>query len=247
MSETKRPWDTSKAGLHPAFTKDAGGNVVPKRATNAEIEAVKRQARELASGPGRALLTERSRFLADSEAAAEHHRVNLELAIKEKMDFRIQAAHRLAYAMNLVNLGLFTEAAALISDKKGRALGGFKDLLKRITKLEHAVNRDDADECKCKRRRHTVSHHSQPTEHEIELPRRHNVGMVFSPKHGRVVDLWECYLCGHCNAHPNGPPASQAHIHAARAAAAQTIKTAADLDNPRFNAWADHSLLKPVA
>lgn len=243
MSNKKLPWDESRPGTHPAFTKE----VTPE-----EIEAVKRQARELASGHGRALLTDKSRFLADSEANAEHHRANLDLAMSEKMDQRIIAAHRLAYAMNLINLGMFVEAEQLISDRRGRALPGFKELRRRITKLEHAVNRDDADECKCKRRRHSVPHHNevqaatrQPKENEIEIPRRHNVGMIFSPKHGAVVDVWECYLCGHCNAHPNGPPASQAHIHAARAQAERVIKRASDLD--QFGHWADNALLKPAA
>src|SRR5262249_59397157 len=95
MSETKPAWDKAIPGVHPG---------VAAPVTDEEIEAVKRQARELADGPGRRYLNEESRFLADSQTAAKHHQVNLELAIAERMDRRIIGAHRLALAAQRTDL-----------------------------------------------------------------------------------------------------------------------------------------------
>ena len=230
-------WDQSTPGVHPSITRQV---------TAEEIEAVKLEALALSSSGGRRYLSEETRFLADSQDAAAHHRLNLDLAIKEKMDPRIVAAHRLALAANLANAGEFDEALKTISDRRGRRLAGFKEMARRIAELREAIDRDDGDECECERPRHKVPHHRTGNEVEIEIPRRHEVGMVFSKKHGKVVRVWQCHLCGHCNAHDRGAPANQAAMHHERKRAEASIRgkrvTGATID--LADNLADHALLR---
>jgi hypothetical protein len=51
----------------------------------------------------------------------------------------------------------------------------------------------------------------------MALPRRSAVAMVVSHKHGgKVVDLYECSVCHHLNAHDLGPPEHQQELHRLR-------------------------------
>jgi len=236
MTKTKPDWDTAKEGPHPAFSPVTDEEIATAR-------RVQEEAQLLAGSVGRGEADEKQKWLADAMHRERFNRANLELARKTKNRAAI-FPYRYALALALRDLGQFSEAIALITTPKGRALKGFENLRKEVEWYRLAVYRDDAHECGCERKVETVVDPAlRSTEVEIELKRRHRVGFVYSTKHGEVVDVWRCSGCGCLNAHNLGPPENQAAIHEARA----------HLENPHIKVsdrqlaqFADHVLLKKV-
>jgi hypothetical protein len=223
----KPDWDKSKPGTHPAIAAPV---------TQEEIQAALNT---------RKYLTREDIFLLDSQDAITHNSANLVTALAHGVN---PTPYRLALAIALTNCGKFDEALKVIRRRKG-----FDELAKRIRELRKAIDCEDAAPHDCPRKRHTTPHHLTGNEAEIELPRRQDVGMVYSAKHGKVVHVWQCSICQHLNAHDLGPPENQQHLYAHRsreeakiiAAQRKGVKVHASMVE-HHETLSDHHLLKPT-
>lgn len=197
----KPPWDTRIEGEHPAFAEPM--------ATDEEIAFFRKQARALATSHGRSQAGEMQTFLSDQEDRAHHHRINLEWALQNKQPADVVLVHRRSLALALLYQGEFVRALNVVRQGK-RTYPGCRDLVKQITAWRRAVYRPDGDVCGCEREHAMIPDLTRrdAPDVEIELPRRNMLGWVFSPKHAKVVEVWEC-RCGFLNAHDQGPPSEQ--------------------------------------
>lgn len=85
-------------------------------------------------------------------------------------------------ADNLYRTGKIEEALAVVSDPSQRA---------KLEKIHAAIHSDDREKCNC------VDTIVKGT--GVIIPRHNSVGKIMSPKHGKVVDIVVCSLCGHTN------------------------------------------------
>lgn len=235
----KPKWDISLPGSNKAITAPPSDD---------EMDALRRQlAAQQATINNRKHLTVEEKFYADSQDAVIHNGRNLAEAIERRAEIGVQMAYRFALACALTNIGEFDEARGFVVDYPD-----FAPLVERIKLLEAAIARPDDEEHHCKRKRERTSHHATGVQAEIELPRRQEVGMVFSKLHNKVVRVWQCMICGWVNAHDLGPPEHQLHLHDHRSREEAKIRqamrkgvkvSAAMVDH--HDSLSDHYLLKP--
>jgi hypothetical protein len=167
----------------------------PKR----EAEDVRLQEIRKASF-GRGRLTEEERLVSRGLALEEIALANLEsqLTVREQGNNRRakggatekmveEEEARLAEALAMT--GRYREAADTHPQKA---------MAKHYEAIAEAIERDDDEECDCP----PMKKRKMKDGREIEVPRRHIAQRVFSPVHGRLVELESCTTCAHMNARP---------------------------------------------
>jgi hypothetical protein len=229
MIKTKPPWDESKPG--PTLAKLITGEMGPAFGppTKKELEEARKQiteARSLSMGLGAGEMTQMQWWLEQTRSREHLHRTNLDyflttkpklLGGRKRQNKQIRI-HRYGLVCALRDLGRFQEALDLASDAKGRSRSGFRQIAEQVMEWGMAAARPDDADCGCARRTHLVptpgDRHLPGT--TIELQRRNKIASLFSFRHGKVVDLWRCSVCGMLNAHALGPPESQVEKHRLR-------------------------------
>jgi hypothetical protein len=220
-------WDTAVPGKPPAL-------VTP--VTEAEIAAVRKRTAELASSLGVRMMSEREQWHASAISRAEFHRANLEFFLASEQLEQAEA-HKAGLVAALIDMGEFDRAAGLAAGQR-----------ERIAKLKHAVERDDDEVCSCERETDQLAHpvHPNGPKANVELRRRHELGWVFSKKHGKVVSIWACRHCGDWNAHDQVPE-GHAGILAARSVNLSLARANPNLKAhsfPHAEGYSDHALLR---
>jgi hypothetical protein len=201
--EEKPPWDSSQAGQPAALTTPPNDDELGV-ATRVRDQILS-EAGALAGSASRGLMTKDQKLVESARSREQTHRANLELflSLLEKDESQI-FAHRESLAVALYQQGKFDEALMAISVLAGHALEGFADLVSRILAYREAVWREDSEECGCEPIRKTIEVGANKTV-EIQERRCVDIEPILSPKHGRLVNLWQCSLCGFLNAHSQLP------------------------------------------
>lgn len=204
----KPPWDESLPGKHPVL-----------RDLTSNEEEVKNA---LGSSP---MLTVEEKWKAHLLGCIQSYEANLKLFMSPQYNAHDKASkvkfYRRALVECLGDLGRFDEALAFGCTKAGKPFPGVEDVIERVLAVKAAVELDDDAECDCERPKATLEDErfSKDSPHrnvEIAHNRRHIVGQVVSERHGKVVSVWRCGVCGHMNAHDKMPE-RQIQIHNIRA------------------------------
>jgi hypothetical protein len=166
----------------------------PKReAEDAHLQEIRRASHT------RSKLTEEERLISRGMALEEIARTNLRNMQERReqgfnrrawggatLDMVDEEAMRLSEALSMQ--GKFRDAAAVCPQKT---------MAKHYESIAEAIERDDDEDCDCPELKKRTLKSGQ----EVAVPRRHIAQRVFSPVHGRLVELESC-PCGHLNARP---------------------------------------------
>lgn len=166
----------------------------PKReAEDARLQEIRRASHT------RSKLTEEERTVSRGMALEEIARANLQTMQERReqgfnrrawggatLDMADEEAMRLAEALAMT--GKYRDAAAVCPRKT---------MASHYEAIAEAIDRDDDEECDCGEMKTKKLKDGR----EVTVPRRHVSQRVFSPKHGRLVELEAC-ACGFQNARP---------------------------------------------
>jgi hypothetical protein len=189
-------WDESKPGSHPALTLEL---------TDAEKAAVKAKEQEavgLADSRASGMMTDEQKLIAGWMQSENVARSSLDTFSNpdvnvDERETRI-AEQKQALAQALYKLGRLDEALVYAD----------QTLSDRIIAVAEAIQVDDQlDPHECPRPTSMVDHFGQQV--EIELDRRWAEEQILSPRHGQVVWVWHCQVCGQLNATPETPERQQ--------------------------------------
>jgi hypothetical protein len=189
----------------------------PKReAEDARLQEIRRASHT------RSKLTEEERLVSRGMALEEIARANIELMGER----REQGFNRRAWGgatVDMVEEEQVKLAEALSMQGRYREAATVhprKTVANEYEAIAEAIERDDDEECGCRPKKAILKGK------EIEVPRQYVKRRVFSPKHGKLVELEAC-PCGHMNARPaRGVLAASISAQAANRGAEQANRAA---------------------
>lgn len=201
----KPEWDQSKDGLSRALSNTEEHQkeltrqetimaMSPEERLN-YLDSIQTEAASLANSRGAAYMTPEQHFLNSWQvnarvAAANLHVFRNPLNVVENREQQI-TDQRYTLATALYKLGRTADALMMAEP--------FPALVDHILWIQAAVDHDDSLEHACPRPVvGTVSFAGKPVEQKAN--RRTNAEDVFSERHGALVHVWECSICGEANA-----------------------------------------------
>jgi len=221
----KPEWDESQDGPNPVLADLADPDSIHRKELTRQeailamspeerlsyLEGIQAEAVSLANSRGASLMTPEQHFLNAWQtnarvAAASLHVFRDPLRTVENREERV-SEQRYALATALYKLGR-TQDALMLAEP-------FPVLIDRINWIQAAVDHDDSLEHNCPRQ---VVGTVMLAGHEVEQKanRRTEAEQVFSERHGALVHVWECSVCGDANATVETPErqARDASLHA---------------------------------